>query len=171
MGFTPQGSMRLTDSPVILDRVIRASSEARLMTTISAALLALASGEDPAASLAELLERRESPLYETLKGLPQPAWPDITVSWISQSAGRVRIQNGAGYSLGLRLRLDGPAMASGQAVALWNNQFFDLLPGEMVEADFSILSRGQQPGGPVALVAEGTASGTIKRYEITQMSQ
>ena len=171
MGFTPQGSMRLIDAPVILDRVVRASSDGRLMTTISAALLALASGEDPAAPLSELVESRAKPLYETLKELPQPAWPEITVSWKNQSAGHVRIQNGAGYTLGLRLRLDGSAIASGRSLPLWSNQFFDLLPNELSGADFSILSSGKQPIEPLRLVVERATSEVTKRYEITQLSR
>jgi hypothetical protein len=67
--------------------------------------------------------------------------------------------------------LDGTAMSSGQALTLWNNQFFDLLPGELREADFSILSSGRQPVGSLSLVAERSSSATIKRYEIAGVGQ
>lgn len=73
--------------------------------------------------------------------------------------GTVREPDGADYTLGLRLRLDGPPIESGQSLSLWSNQFFDLLPGELTNADFTILTSGQQPIGPLRLVAESHLSG------------
>lgn len=166
MGFTPQGSMRLNDAPVIVDRAVRASDEGRLMAAVCAALLALASGEDPAAPLSELLESRARPLYETLKALAPGDWPQVTVAWKNQTSAHVQIRNGSGFIPGLRLRLDSPDIVSGRVLPLWDNQFFDLLPGETAEAGFSLIANGPQPTGSLVLVAERVGSEASRRYEL-----
>jgi len=158
--------MRLNGPPIILDRAIRASNTGRLMAIISAALLALASGQDPATPLFELVESRAKPLYETLKSIPPPGWPLIDVSWDAGNSAHVRVQNGPAYVLGLRLRLDGPDITSGQALPVWDNQFFDLLPGEVATADVSLVTAGQQRLGALTLVVEKVGPEETQRYEL-----
>jgi hypothetical protein len=135
LGFSPAGSGKVKDrQPVIVDRAIRSSAEGRLFTIISASLLTLASGEDPSAAPSESLEARATPLFESLKNTPLPGWPEVSLSWIRLPEGhlgaRIHIHNGPQYVRGLRLKFEGPDFQDGSALALWSDQFFDMLPGE-----------------------------------------
>jgi len=53
--------------------------------------------------------------------------------------GHVRIENGDQFNYGLRIRLTGPNEQTDHSLALWGNQFFDLLPHEVVETDVTVL--------------------------------
>src|SRR6185437_2921307 len=62
LGFTPESSKSAAGSPLILDRVIRASGQGCQFATISAILLTLTSGATPSASVADLIDSRAKPL-------------------------------------------------------------------------------------------------------------
>jgi hypothetical protein len=186
LGFSPEGpanrggggagSMSARDpQPVIVDRAIRSSAEGRLFTIITASLLALASGEDPHTSIADLVDSRATPVFESLKHLPPTAWPKVTLSWVRSAeewpAARIHISNGPGCFRGLRLRFDGRDFRDGSVLPLWSNQFFDLLPGEEADVDVEFVAKGKGPLQDISLEAEtlyGTAS---KIYSIPPRPQ
>ena len=156
---------------MIVDRAIRASAEGRLFTIISAALLALASGAEPAARLGDLVQARLTPLYETLKNHPAAPWPDVSLSW-ERSDGkgvraRIHIRNGAEYLYGLRLRFDGPDFRDGKALPLWSDQYFDLIPGDELNATVEIFTVDGRPLRDVSLVAETLYGKESKGYPIS----
>jgi hypothetical protein len=171
LGFSPEGSRTIEERPVVVDRAIRASTEDRLFALVSASLLALASGEAPTVSLNDLLETRETPLYETLKNAPQRGWPSVLVSWERSREGRpearVEIRNGSTYLRGLRLRLDGPHLRDGEALALWSDQYFDLLPGEKTTCKVELVTADHKPIESISLEAETIYGTESKSYEIS----
>lgn len=171
LGFSPGVSARAKDyNPVILDRVLLTSAEHLLFADISASLLALASKEDPALPIAELLKARTTPLFESLKNTSKPAWPELSVSWLQTEGeslrARVRVQNGRDYVRKLRLRFDGPDFAGGRVLALWSNQYFDLLPNETGECTVEIRKADQQPLQKTMLVAETLQGSDSKSYPV-----
>ena len=175
LGFTPQGSDRLKDhQPVIVDRLVRSSAAGRLFTIVSAALLALAGGETPLASISDLVAARATPLFETLKNTPPPAWPQVTLTWERLPGGhagaRIHIANGASYVRGLRLRFDGPAVRDGKVLALWSDQFFDLLPGEEADCTAELLTDDGAAVGTITLQAETLYGGEAKTYAIPDLA-
>jgi beta-mannosidase len=171
LGFSPAGSGKVKDrQPVIVDRAIRSSAEGRLFTIISASLLALATGQDPQVGISDLLAARATPLFETLKNTPQPAWPQVSLEWTQlpedRAGARVHIQNGPMYVRGLRLRFEGPDFREGNALALWSNQFFDLLPGEEADCTVEIITASDSPWRNVTLEAETLYGSGTKSYVI-----
>jgi hypothetical protein len=171
LGFSPAGSGKVKDrQPVIVDRAIRSSSEGRLFTIISASLLALASGQDPRVGISDIVETRAAPLFETLKDAPQAAWPRVLLTWTHLPEGRVgarvHIQNGPRYVRGLRLRFEGPDFREGSALALWSNQFFDLLPGEEADCTVELVTASNSPLLKVTLEAETLYGAESKNYPI-----
>jgi beta-mannosidase len=171
LGFSPEGSGNARDrQPVIVDRAIRSSAEGRLFTLIGASLLALASGEDPPARLGDLVQARATPLYETLKDTPRTTWPEVTLAWARVTGDRVKaqlhIKNGPKYLYGLRVRFDGPDFREGNVLALWSDQFFDLLPGEEIDAEVELVSKCKSPLQSVSLEAETLYGTDSKSYSI-----
>lgn len=158
LGFSPEGSIDGHDRPVILDRLIRGSAQARLFATMCAAILQLDSREPPSVSVSDILDSRSTPLYQTLARLPAAAAPRISTSWTHNSSGElvghVRLVNGEGYAFGLRVRIAGQADHDGRTLQLWSNQYFDLLPHETAEADVTVLTADGKPPGPMTLVVE-----------------
>jgi hypothetical protein len=62
------------------------------------------------------------------------------------------------------LRFEGPDFGNGSAIALWSDQYFDLLPGEERDAKASIVTRDGTPPAAFSLQAEtlnGTESKTV----------
>jgi beta-mannosidase len=191
LGFSPTGGGNFRDRylgsatveseslqdrrSVIVDRAIRFSAEGRLFTIISASLLALATGENPPSRLSDLVEERATPLFETLKNLPQAPWPQVSLAWTRSPEGhlgaRIHIQNGPTYLRGLRLRFEGPDFREGNALALWSNQFFDLLPGEDVDCAVEFITAGGRPLRQVTLEAETRYSPESKSYLIPEPPQ
>jgi beta-mannosidase len=181
LGFSPEGpadrggggagGMSARDrQAVIVDRAIRSSAEGRLFTIISASLLALASGEDPPARMADLVDSRATPVFETLKNLPPAPWPKVTLSWVRSAkdrpAARIHIRNGPAYFRGLRLRFEGRDFRDGSVLGLWSNQFFDLLPNEETDTDVGLVTKGNGPLHDLSLEAE-TLYGTVsKTYSV-----
>jgi beta-mannosidase len=186
LGFSPEGparrggggagSMSVRDrQPTIVDRAIRSSAEGRLFTIVAASLLALASGEDPPVPVKELLETRATPLYETLKNAPRPGWPNVSLSWTREGEGhiqaRIRIENkSTQFFRGFRLRFEGPDFLSGRVLTLWSNQYFDLLPGEGVEASVALIGRDHRPLQNISLVGEAIYALESKTYSIASPS-
>jgi uncharacterized membrane protein len=142
-GFSPQGSPKLVHAPIILDRALKESRAKRTFGTMSAVILALASGEDPPVSIDSLIEERVRPLFEPLLR-SDPAPPkSVQVTWSHRAdgavVGHVRIENGDQFSYGLRVRLTGPNENTDHSLALWGEQFFDLLPHESAQTDVTVL--------------------------------
>lgn len=128
LGMSPSG-----ESPIV-DRTVR-SDQGRLFFLVTAALLHLATETEPAIPLAELVESRAKPLYETLMNNAgdQAALklPTVSLTWVKKKEGEaahVHIRNGDSFVFGFRLRLEGPEIEAGNTLALWDDQFFDLLP-------------------------------------------
>ncbi|MCX6620830.1 MAG: hypothetical protein NTY38_07075, partial [Acidobacteria bacterium] len=166
LGFSPETPANPAQvKPVLVDREIRARTS-RLFFVAGAAALALASGAEPALPIDDLIEDRAKPIYETLIRAREPALPEVTVSWLSPKRARVRMRNGATYLFGLRLRLDGPDIRAGNALQLWNHQFFDLLPGERRECAVEIVTRGSASLGELSLIAEVMSGGTTRQYPV-----
>jgi hypothetical protein len=172
LGFSPEGGRSVRNrQPLIVDRAIRASAEGRLFTIISAALLALASGEEPSTALGDLVKARSTPLFETLKNSPSAPWPDVSLSW-ERSDGkgvraRIHIRNGAEYLYGLRLRFDGPDFRDGKALPLWSDQYFDLIPGEELNATVELFTADGSPLRDISLLAETLYRSESKVYPIS----
>ena len=171
LGFSPEGRGTVRDhQSIVVDRAIRSSAEGRLFTIISASLLALASGEDPPSRIADLVESRTTPVFETLKNLPAAPWPGVTLSWArseeNHPAARIHISNGQAYLRGLRLRFEGRDFREGNALALWSNQFFDMLPGEETDTNVELLTKNKGPAHDVSLEAETLYGTESKTYPI-----
>ncbi len=171
LGFSPEERSRARDRrQFILDLAIRASDEARLFTIISASLLALASGEDPPSRLDDVVQARATPLYETLKDTPRTPWPGVTLVWARAAGDRMKaqlhIKNGPKYLYGLRVRFDGPDFREGNVLPLWSNQYFDLLPGEEVDAWVEIITANGSRLRNVSLEAETFYGTESKSYPI-----
>lgn len=167
LGFSP--AQEHTGS-VIVDRAIRSSQENRLFAMISAAILALAAGEDLTVPMKELMESRAAPLFETLRSLPQGAWPEVSLAWVENSTqstkARVHIKNGATYLRGLRLRFDGPDFTDGSVLPLWADQFFDLLPLEEANCEVEFRAKHAQPLGKFSIIAETFHNSSSMCYEV-----
>ena len=165
LGFSPEGG-----GSVIVDRAIRASAQGRLFAIAAASLLALASGEDPPVPLADLVESRRTPVFERLKNLQSASWPNVTLTWTRSAdnhpSARIHISNGPGYVCGLRLRFDGPDFREGNVLALWSNQFFDLLPAEETDADAQLVTKSHGPVQKMSLEAETLYGIESKTYPI-----
>jgi hypothetical protein len=70
------------------------------------------------------------------------------------------------YVRGLRLRFEGPDFREGNALALWSNQFFDLLPGEEADCTVEIITASDSPWRNVTLEAETLYGSGTKSYVI-----
>jgi hypothetical protein len=169
LGFSPSTG----NDSVILDQVLQTSSEHLMFAYVSAAILTLASKENPSLPLADLLKARSTPLFESLKNIPKPTWPQVSLSWQKTSdnipRALVHIQNGSAYLRGLRLRLDGPDFNSGKALPLWSNQYFDLLPNETVECTLEIRMAEKRPMGKAEIIAELLQGSDSKRYPVPSL--
>lgn len=167
LGFSPEGSLNTDQAPLILDRAIQSSSEDRLFATMCATLLALASREDPPVNVADLIEGRAKPLFQTLLERPPTEAPRLAVSWTLDSEGRtighVRIENGPQFIFGLRLRLDGADIHDGRTLPVWSDQYFDLLPREVAEATVTLWQRTPEPAKPLRIIID-TVNGVEKQY-------
>jgi len=172
LGFSPEGSPTTKDQkPVLLDRALRSSTEARLFATITATILALAANQEPLVPIGQLLEGRATPLFETLKNAPWTAWPEVSLSWGQSGGGvsraRIRIRNGPHYVSGFRLRLEGPDFQSGRALALWSDQYSDLLPGQESELAVELHNAGGKRLAMLQLEAEARNTRETKTYQIS----
>lgn len=169
LGFSPGGPSTLPAPPVIVDRAVRASGENRLFTIICASILSLAAGEQPSTNLESLIESRTTPLYETLKAVAPTGWPRVTASWTGEKDGvfkaHIRIQNGSSYLFGFRLRLGGPDFRDGRALAIWSEQYFDLLPNQSAESEAEVRTGDRRPLQAVSVIGESVVSPDVKIYE------
>jgi uncharacterized membrane protein len=143
MGFSPEGSPKLDHSPIIIDRALKEGSAQRTFGIMTAVILTLASAEDPPVSVDSLIEERARPVFEPFLA-SDPAPPSsVQVKWSQgangASVGHVRIENGDQFNYGLRVRLSGPDEHADHTLALWGNQFFDLLPHEVAETDVTVV--------------------------------
>ena len=154
---------------MLVDREIRFRSH-RLFFVMSAAASALAAGSERALPIADLIEARAKPLFETLKQTSGTSAPDISFCWVSRSEGleRVRIPNGATHLFGLRLRLDSPEIRAGEVLQLWSDQFFHLLPGEQRECTVQVITRDGVPLSRLSLIAQVMSAGAVRQYSIGQ---
>ena len=143
LGFSPEGTTATDHKPVILDRAIRESAAGRTFAGMSAIILALCSGKDPPTDPVSLIDERAVPLFEPL--LTAAASPPIrvTATWSAGTPGSVTghilVENGDRFNYGLRIRLAGANERTDNTLALWDNQFFDLLPHEIAETDVTVM--------------------------------
>jgi hypothetical protein len=68
--------------------------------------------------------------------------------------GHVRIENGNEFTLRLRVRLTGSDVQSGRILQLWSDQYFDLLPDQVVEPTVTLLKPDTLPAAPLAITIE-----------------
>jgi uncharacterized membrane protein len=171
MGFSPEGSPMSDHSPIILERALKESPAKRTFAIVSAVILALASGEDPPVSIDSLIEQQVRPVFEPLL-TADPAPPEnVQVTWSHRAdgaiVGHVRIENGNQFSYGLRVRLTGPNEDTDHSLALWGNQFFDLLPHEIAETDVTVLRSTTAPPDRLWITTETIAGRKTPHTELT----
>lgn len=144
-GFGPEGSSQLMPSPLVIDRALRESVAQRTFGAMTAIMMALASGEDPPTGIDSMIQERTRPLYESMldvnaSHIGTPA--EIAAVWTpgpdGSVIGHVRITNGDVFRYGLHVDLAGPRAQENSHLALWSNQYFDLLPGEVADAEVTI---------------------------------
>lgn len=129
--------------PYLADQELYRNPVTRAYFYVFMELLAAASGEKPQASYETLLEAREKPLFETLKDLPR-AKVKVSVTVDSKaSAGAahmsIRVTNGDRYARLLRFRTEGDGTAQSPPLVLYDDNYFDLMPGEDRTIDAKIL--------------------------------
>ena len=143
MGFSPEGSPAIEHAPVILDRAIREAASGRDFATISAIILALASGDDPPQSIARSIDERAAPIFESILSARADPPERPAVSWSQDTDGtvhgHVRIENGNRFNFELRLRVVQTDGHMDDSLALWSDQFFNLLPHEVAESDITVV--------------------------------
>jgi len=171
MGFSPEGSPMADHSKIILERALKESPAKRTFAIVSAVILALASGEDPPVSIDSLIEQQVRPVFEPLL-TADPAPPEnVQVTWSHRAdgaiVGHVRIENGNQFSYGLRVRLTGPNEDTDHSLALWGNQFFDLLPHEIAETDVTVLRSTTAPPDRLWITTETIAGRKTPHTELT----
>jgi beta-mannosidase len=158
LGFSPKGVPGADHKRVILDRAIRDSAEGRLFGTMAATLLTLASGEQPAAGIAESIADRARPFFQPLLARSPATVATLSATWTKDADGHpkahVKIVNGDHFNFGLRVRLAGPDVESGSVLPLWNDQYFDLLPHEAVETDVTVWQSGRDPLKQLTFIAQ-----------------
>ncbi len=160
LGASPSGE------DVVVDRAVR-SDQGRLSFLMTAALLHLATGTEPAEPLMDLVESRERPLYEALMNTSTKALPEVSAAWTENKnvrTARVHIHNGSAFTYGFRLRLDGDSFTAGDAIALWDDQFFNLMPGEERDCKVEIRTRTGSPSGTFRMIGEAMNTQAIRRY-------
>jgi len=167
MGFSPEGSAKVPVKPFSVDRGIRGSKQEHLFAIVSAILLGLASPEETDPDIGRLFESRTAPLFETLFELPYGTAPKVSVAWTHLSAGKlsghIHLVNGDRFTFGLRLRLEGSDQKSGRSLALWSNQFLDLLPHEAADCDVSLSTQDSGDFDPFWVIAESHSGTTLVR--------
>jgi hypothetical protein len=70
---------------------------------------------------------------------------------------------------GLRVRVDGADFSSGKALPLWSNQYFDLLPNEIVECTIEIIMEDNHQLDDFELKAEILQGSGSKNYSVPQL--
>jgi beta-mannosidase len=174
LGFSPDWGGK---TQTVVDRCIR-TREGRLFLMVAAAALALASGKDLAAPMAELLRTRVTPIFETLRKLPTGTWPDVSLFWLeigkTSAKAQIHIKNGPFYQRGLRLRFEGRDFAEGSVLPLWSDQFFDLLPNEEIKCSVELIARRGRSVHAMhkfSIVAEILHSPQTKAYAVPAPSK
>jgi len=172
LGFSPSGRNRAGGEPLVVDRAIAAAGENRLFAVVAASILALAAGREPAISLEAMVESRIKPLFETLLDHPAKAWPRVNVTTApgSWNHAHLEIVNGPEYIQAFRVQLQGPEVDNGNLLALWSNQFFDLLPGEKAECDVEMIMREGVPPRPLRLIGESINRTETIEYPFAERS-
>ena len=149
LGFGPEGSPIRDHVRLVLDRAITESAARRGFGIMSAAILALASGDGPPEPVSRLIEERAVPLFESVLAAKGDTTVTVTARWVAGPAGstvgHLRIVNGKDFNYRLRIDLVGSAHHSQHHLSLWDNQYFDLLPHETADTDVTIV---REPGAP-----------------------
>jgi beta-mannosidase len=153
------------------DAALRSSGEHRSFFLASALLLALASGRATSIDLPGLLEARTTPLFEMLRKLPPGPLPKASLRWESATRAHVVIRNGRTYCRGLRVTLEGPDVHGGDALQVWDRQFFDLLPSEQKEAQVEIVMKGGGKPQSLSLRMESMYGSSAERQDVSQPRQ
>lgn len=137
-GFTPAlgtGGQNWDDTHWVVDHEMYKHPIDKVYFLTFMQLLAAASGEKPQTSYATILAAHVKPLFETLKEQP-PATvqtPKSVEGKISQGRGRFSVQltNGTRYARLVRVRATWAGEpADSPYLVLYNDNYFDLLPGE-----------------------------------------
>ena len=147
LGFSPEGGPARDPPSIVLDRAILESPAKQGFAMMSAAILALASGESPPVDISHMIEERALPLYDSLLALKSGSPVSVSVRWgrapDGNTVGHLHLENGDAFTYGLRLRMDAAGAPPRHSLPLWSQQYFDLLPKEIVEADVTVL---REPG-------------------------
>jgi hypothetical protein len=156
-GFTPAYSDQRADwdskiiFPYLVDQELYRRPAMRAYLHIFMELLVAASGDKPQVSFEKLLEAREKPLFETLKDIPT-AKVEVLAMAETQSSGAdarlsVRVTNGDRYARLLRFRTEWEnAAKNAPYLVLYDDDYFDLMPGESRTIKATLLSQDGKPG-------------------------
>ena len=167
-GFTPAYSEQHAEwddkvvYPYLLDQELYRNPVSKAYFALFMQLLASASGEKPQISYDSLLAAREKPLFEMLKELPSAAVKVSQNAEVKKSENGVhfsfQLTNGDHYARLLRVRAEwNAAMGASPYLVLYNDNYFDLAPGEShtVEGEALLVNERR---GPISgrLIVEGT---------------
>lgn len=174
-GFTPSWPERRSpwDRKMIstyqLDQELVAQPQARTCFALMMRLIAEALGEPPAVPCDEILAARTRPLFEDLQDLP-PArleLPERLQVARTDGTGMVDlpIRNGSSFARLVRVRAEWDGSpAAAPYLATYDDNYFDLLPGESKTVRIALRmppNAGQGPSG--RLIVEGS---NVKKVEI-----
>ena len=173
-GFTPEYVETHADwdnkaiFPYLLDQEFVSKPKARLYFSLFMKMIATVIGEAPATPYKELLEARSKPLFETLKDQPtatiQPAKAVHATIGGGSASGSLTVANGPRYARLVRIRAEwGVPDAHAPHVALYGDNYFDLMPGESREISLEFRLSGTA-AEPVTgqLIVEGSNLEAVK---------
>jgi len=158
-GFTPVHD--LSQNPYLLDQQFFEDPATEAYFELFALLIAEACGQAAATDCDRVLAMRREPLFETLKKLPLATLraPEHLVASASGKDHQLRLTllNGPNYARLIRVRAE---WDEGEPdVALYSDNYFDLLPQEIKSLEVAFRSGGERPRGRSAcgrLLIEGT---------------
>jgi beta-mannosidase len=147
--------------PYLLDQEFVSNPKSQLYFSIFMKMIATVIGETPANPYKELLEARSKPLFETLKDQPtatlQPAKAVHATISRGSASGSLTLSNGPRYARLVRVRAEWSVPdAHAPHVALYGDNYFDLMPGETREISLEFrLSKAAADFVSGQLIVEG----------------
>jgi beta-mannosidase len=167
-GFTPAYTQQHAEwddklvYPYLLDQELYRNPAAKAYFKLFLQFLAAASGQKPRVTYDSLSAAREKPLFEMLKDLP-PAEVNLPESAeVKKSKDEVHLSlqliNGIHFARLVRVRAEWNATpASAPYLVLYDDNYFDLAPGESRAVEATVLLP-KESTGPVSgqLIVEGT---------------
>lgn len=148
--------------PYLLDQELYRGPATKAYFKLFMQLLAHGSGEKPQINYDSLISAREKPLFESLKDLPSakvemPQKAEATNEASDRFHFSFRLANHDRYARLLRVRAEWGKPTSAPYVVLFNDNYFDLAPGEsrIIEGT-ALFPEGQIAPTSGKLIVEGT---------------